>query len=80
MTYGAPVWEEAFTKYRLLRKMQSVQKLINIKIAKTYKPISYDASCVMPGVQPIGIVIAEKTEMYKRKHGIESSDHACEMT
>ena len=34
MTYGAPVWEEAIKKQRILRKMQSTQRLINIKIAK----------------------------------------------
>ena len=33
-TYGAPGWEEAVKKQRLLRKMQSTQRLMNIKIAK----------------------------------------------
>jgi hypothetical protein len=59
--------------------MQSAQRLINIKIAKVYITISYEASFVMAGVPPIGIVIADKAETYKRKHGIESSDHACYM-
>jgi len=34
MTYGAPVWEEAVKKQRLLQKMQSTQRLINIKSSK----------------------------------------------
>jgi len=71
MTYGAPVWEDALTKQRYLRKMQSVQRLINIKIAKAYRIISFKASCLMAGVPPIGIVIAGKVQLYKRKHGIE---------
>jgi hypothetical protein len=50
VTYGAPVWEEAVTKQRLTRKMQSARRLINIKIAKAYRTISYEAYCVMPGV------------------------------
>ena len=37
LTYGAPVWEEAFAKHRNLRKLQRAQRLINIKIAKAYK-------------------------------------------
>jgi hypothetical protein len=79
MTYGAPVWEEAVTKQRYLRKMQSAQRLTNIKIAKAYRTISFEASCLMPGVPPIGIVIAGKVHLYKRKHGIESSEYECDM-
>jgi predicted PP-loop superfamily ATPase len=44
MTYGGPVWEEAVKKQRLLRKMQSTQRLIIIKIAKTFRTISFEAS------------------------------------
>jgi hypothetical protein len=53
MNYGAPVWEEAIKKQRLLRKMQSSQRLISIKIAKAYRTVSYEASCMLAGVQPI---------------------------
>jgi ribonuclease HI len=79
MTYGAPVWEEAVTKQRSLRMMQSAQRLINIKISKAYRTTSYEASCVMAGVPPIGIVITGKVQLYKRKHCLESSEHACDM-
>jgi predicted PP-loop superfamily ATPase len=41
MTYGAPVWEEAAKKQTLLRKFQSTQRLINIKIAKVYIELSH---------------------------------------
>jgi len=47
--------------------MQSTQRLINIKIAKAYRTISFEASCLLVGVQPIGIVIEGKTYLYKRK-------------
>jgi len=70
MIYEAAVWEEAVTKQRPLQKMQSVQMLINIKIAKVNRTISYEASCVMPGVPPIGIVIAGKVRLYKRNLGL----------
>jgi hypothetical protein len=59
--------------------MQSVQRLINIKIAKAYRTISFEASCVMAGVPPIGTVIAGKVQLYKSKHGLESGEHACDM-
>ena len=31
------------------------------------------------GVLPIGIVITGKVQLYKRKHGLESSEHQCDM-
>ena len=58
--------------------MQSAQRLISIKIVKTYSTI-YEASCVMARVLPIGIVMAGKVQLYKRKHGLESSEHPCDM-
>jgi hypothetical protein len=78
MTYGAPVWEEAATKQRYLRKMQSSQRLINIKIAKAYRTISFEAFYVMAGVPPIGILAAVKVQLYRRKHGLEYSEQVCD--
>jgi len=48
-----------------------VQRLINIKIVKAYRTISFEASCMMAGVPPIGIVIEEKARLYKIKHNVE---------
>ena len=45
--------------------------MINFKIAKTYRTISFEASCVMAGVPPIGLVIEEKASRYKIKHNPE---------
>jgi hypothetical protein len=78
MMYGAPVWEEAVNKRTILRKLQSTQRLINIKIAKSYKTISYEASCVMAGAPPIGIVIAGKAQLYKIKQGLENYEQPCD--
>ena len=75
MTYGALVWEEAVKKQRLLWKMQSTQRLINIKIPKAYRTISFEASCLMAGVQPIGVVIEGKTCLCKRKHSTGKGDY-----
>jgi len=59
--------------------MQSVQMPISIKIAKAYRTISFEAPCLMAGVPPIGIVIAGKVQLYKRKRGIESSEFEGDM-
>jgi hypothetical protein len=49
--------------------------MINIKIAKAYRTISFDASCVIAGVPPIGIVIEEKVRLYKIKHNTERREY-----
>jgi len=49
--------------------------MINIKIAKAYRAISFEASCLMAGVHPIRIVIEGKTFLYKRKHSTEKDDY-----
>ena len=46
---------------------------MTIKIAKAYRTISYDASCVMAGIPPIAIVIAENAQLYKNKHYMEGA-------
>ena len=68
LTYGAPVWEEAAAKQKNIRMLQRVQRMINIKIAKACRTISFEASCVIAGVLPIGLVIEEKANRYKTKH------------
>ena len=65
LTYGAPVWDEALIKQINLRVLQRTQRLINIKIAKAFRTISFEASCVKVGVPPIGIVIEGKVRTYK---------------
>jgi len=64
LTYGAPIWVEAIRKRKNLTKYKRIQRLMNIKIAKAYRTVSYDASCVIAGVQPIQITIDEKVQTY----------------
>jgi hypothetical protein len=79
LTYGAPVWEEALKKQRLLRKMHSTQRLINIKIAKAFRTLSYEASCVLAGVYPIRLAIEENIGTYKATHDNIENDAPLEV-
>jgi hypothetical protein len=45
--------------------------MINIKIAKAYRTLSFEAFCVMAGVPPIGLEIEEKVSRYKVKRNPE---------
>jgi len=68
LTYGAPVWEEALGRQKYLSTLQRTQRLINITTAKAFRTISFEASCVMAGVPPIGNVIERKVRNYKATH------------
>jgi ribonuclease HI len=78
LRYGAPVWDEAVLKERNLRMPQRTQRLINIKTAKAFRTISFEASCMMAGVQPLGIVIEENARMYEIKHNTGWYEHECD--
>jgi Holliday junction resolvasome RuvABC endonuclease subunit len=46
-------------------KYQQVQRMMNIKIAKAFRTLSYEASCVLAGVRPNLLAIEEKVRTYK---------------
>jgi ribonuclease HI len=71
LTYGAPVFEKALENKNNLRKYQSVQRMLNIKIAKAYRTLSYEASCVLAGIRPIRLAIEEKARNYRATHNNE---------
>jgi len=50
LTYGAPIWAEAIWKNKNFTKYKRMQRLINVKIAKGYQTIAYDATCLRVGV------------------------------
>ena len=47
LTYGAPVWEKDLKQQKTLRKYQRVRRMMNIKISKAFRTLSYEASCVL---------------------------------
>jgi ribonuclease HI len=42
--------------------------MMNIKIAKVFRTLSYEALCVLAGVRPIQLAIEEKVRTYKATH------------
>jgi hypothetical protein len=46
-----------------------VQRLINIKMAKTYCTVSNEALCLLTGMTPIDIKIEEAAQLYQRTRG-----------
>ena len=42
--------------------------MMNIKIAKTFSTLSYEASCLLAAVGPIRLAVEEKVRTYKAAH------------
>ena len=79
LTYGAPIWEKALTKQNNLRKYQRVQRMMNIKIAKAFRMLSYEASCVLTGARPIRLAIEDKVRTYRATHNNTEYDAPLEV-
>jgi len=62
LTYRTPIWVKAIQKNRNLTKYKRIQRFINTKIAKAYRTISYDASCVIAEVRSIQITTEQKVQ------------------
>mgnify|MGYP003623639401 CR=1 FL=1 len=76
ITYGAPIWEEALRKQKKLNKLKRVQRIINVTIAKAYKTLSYEASCVIAGIKPIAKSISETAQIYRAiRSSTDASTH-----
>ena len=65
LLYGAPVWENIMNIKAYRNKLTRVQRLILIKIAKSYRTVSNEALCVLTGQTPIDIKIEESASLYQ---------------
>jgi len=71
---GVPVWYKAMTLKSYKDKIITVQRIINIKIAKAYRTTSNEALCVLTGWTPITIKIEEMAKLYQLTKGSASKN------
>ena len=64
LSYGAPVWKEILQRNSNATKINRIQRLVNIKIAKAYRTTSHEALCLLTGIQPILIELENLTQLY----------------
>jgi hypothetical protein len=69
LLYGAPIWIKALTKASYKIKLTRVQRLINIRIAKSYHTVSNEALCMITGLTPIDIKIEETAQFFQITKG-----------
>ncbi|XP_062535228.1 uncharacterized protein LOC134204423 [Armigeres subalbatus] len=67
LRYGVPAWGNALEIKRNRRRLQSAFRLMAIRVASAYRTISSEAVCVIAGMVPICISLAEDIECYHRK-------------
>ena len=67
--YGAPIWVNALNKACYRTKLNRVQRLINIRIAKSYRTVSNEALCMITGLTPIDIKIEETSRLFQITKG-----------
>jgi ribonuclease HI len=65
LQYGAPIWIKALAKNTYKMKLIRVQRLINIRIAKSYRTVSNEALCVINVLTPIDIKLEETAQLYQ---------------
>lgn len=66
--YASPAWASCIDKKWLSNKLESLQRLIAIKIVKSFKCVSYEASMHLSGLSPIMQKLKEKCLSYAAKH------------
>ena len=64
MTYAAPAWHMAARREKNKRKIRRVQRLMNIKIIRAFRTISYEASCILSGILPLELKIEAEVTNY----------------
>jgi len=69
LLYGAPIWVNVITKACYRTKLTRVQRLINIRIAKSYRTVSNEALCMITGLTPIDITIEETAQLFQITKG-----------
>jgi hypothetical protein len=65
LQYGAPIWREGLAKASYKIKRIRVQRLINLRIAKSFRTVSNEALCIINGLNPIDIKLEETAQLYQ---------------
>lgn len=74
LSYEAPMWIGAFAKKYTQNKYKQMQRLINIRIIKGYRTISYEPSCIMTCQAPIALKIEESVLIHKEVRDIRNNE------
>ena len=63
------MWRKAIDKVSYKSKLVTVQRIINIRIAKAHSTVSNEALCIITGLAHIAINIEEAFQFYQITRG-----------
>lgn len=75
LRYGSPAWFTALQTKRNRGQLSKTQRLMAMRVVSAYRTISTEAACIISGMTPICIAIAEDTECYdgRSRRGIRKT-------
>ena len=73
--YGCPAWIPPLKNKRVVSKIESVQRLVTIKMIRDFKTISYEAALTLSGLPHVIGRIHERALSYAAKHQDHYSEH-----
>ncbi|KAI5735310.1 hypothetical protein M8J77_016890 [Diaphorina citri] len=62
--YASPVWGKSLQVARNRKKLEAVQRIMLLRICRTYRTVSTEALQVIAGVVPIDLLVDERTRCY----------------
>jgi len=74
LQYGAPIRKNALAKDSYTTKLFRVQRLMNIRIAKSYRTVWNEALCIITGLISIDIKIEETVQFLQITKGNKGED------
>ena len=66
MLYGAPIWGKAVPTN--VAKIRSSYRITALRVACSYRTVSYDAICVISSMIPIELLAQEQPNLYVASH------------
>ncbi|XP_068626377.1 uncharacterized protein [Battus philenor] len=70
LMYGVPIWSDALSKLESHRKIVSVYRVSNLRVASAFRTVSEDAACVIVGMVTVALLEDEMTKLYRSKVAI----------
>ena len=68
LLYACPCWISSVDKIWIKKELQSVQRLMAIRMIKGFKTISFEAAVLLSGLTPITLKAKERALTYAVKH------------
>jgi hypothetical protein len=73
ISYGVSVWHEAIDRKFVINHLNTLQRLVALRINKSYKTVSTDASNILANFMPIDLHLKKISAEYFIKNGISNN-------